>query len=230
MDGRKQWSGGAVSQCSGRRFEITLDDLRGHGERRRLSIDRWGRELDSRLERPDSHAHPLLRDRPQDVLDDLRRASAEVLEHERAHEVAPLRVPPVEGGDDGPPGELAIEGRGGRVQEEVERRRDGRGPESRGRLRLEAREHGRRSLGARIEVVGPVCETGDFFARDRELPSVDEGDLLAILDTGAYGMALASNYNTRARPAEVLVEGKSVKLVRRRETIADLLRPERDVR
>ncbi len=55
------------------------------------------------------------------------------------------------------------------------------------------------------DIVGPVCETGDFFARDRELPVVDEGDLLAILDAGAYGMVLASNYNTRPRPAEVLV-------------------------
>jgi diaminopimelate decarboxylase len=76
------------------------------------------------------------------------------------------------------------------------------------------------------DVVGPVCETGDFFARDRELPLVDEGDLLAILDAGAYGMALASNYNTRPRPAEVLVAGKSVKLVRRREKLSDLLRAE----
>jgi diaminopimelate decarboxylase len=78
-----------------------------------------------------------------------------------------------------------------------------------------------------IDVVGPVCETGDFFARDRALPSVKEGDLLAILDAGAYGMALASNYNTRTRPAEVLVSEKSAKLIRRRETITDLLRTER---
>jgi diaminopimelate decarboxylase len=77
-----------------------------------------------------------------------------------------------------------------------------------------------------IDVVGPVCETGDFFARDRELPVVEEGDLLAILDVGAYGTTLSSNYNTRPRPAEVLVDGKSVKLIRRRETIADLFRAE----
>ena len=51
-----------------------------------------------------------------------------------------------------------------------------------------------------MDVVGPVCESGDFFARDREMPSVQEGDLLAILDAGAYGMSLASNYNTRPRP------------------------------
>jgi diaminopimelate decarboxylase len=77
------------------------------------------------------------------------------------------------------------------------------------------------------DIVGPVCETGDFFARDRSLPLAEEGDLLAILDAGAYGMVLASNYNTRPRPAEVLVSGKSVKLVRRKEKISDLLRPER---
>ena len=76
------------------------------------------------------------------------------------------------------------------------------------------------------DVVGPVCETGDFFARDRELPIVAEGDRLAILDAGAYGMVLASNYNTRPRPAEVLVNGKSAKVIRRREKVADLLRSE----
>jgi diaminopimelate decarboxylase len=78
-----------------------------------------------------------------------------------------------------------------------------------------------------VDVVGPVCETGDFFARDRALPNVKEGDLLAILDAGAYGMALASNYNTRPRAAEVLVAGKSAKLIRRRETVLDLMRAER---
>ncbi|HEV3510367.1 MAG TPA: diaminopimelate decarboxylase [Candidatus Sulfotelmatobacter sp.] len=76
------------------------------------------------------------------------------------------------------------------------------------------------------DVVGPVCETGDFFARDRDLPPVEEGDLLAILDAGAYGMVLSSNYNTRPRPAEVLVAGKSVKVIRRREKVSDLLRAE----
>ena len=78
-----------------------------------------------------------------------------------------------------------------------------------------------------VDVVGPVCETGDFFARDRELASVKEGDLLAVLDAGAYGMVLASNYNTRTRPAEVLVDGTSVRLIRRRETVEDLMRAER---
>ncbi|MEO8727212.1 MAG: diaminopimelate decarboxylase [Acidobacteriaceae bacterium] len=77
-----------------------------------------------------------------------------------------------------------------------------------------------------VDIVGPVCETGDFFAHDRRIPAVREGALLAILDAGAYGMSLASNYNTRLRAAEVLVDGKRVKLVRRRETMRDLLRPE----
>lgn len=72
------------------------------------------------------------------------------------------------------------------------------------------------------DVVGPICESGDFFARDRGLPRVEEGTLLAILDTGAYGMVLASNYNTRPRPAEVLVSGKAVKVIRRRETVKEL--------
>ena len=77
-----------------------------------------------------------------------------------------------------------------------------------------------------VDVVGPVCESADFFARDRKLPRTNQGELLAIFDAGAYGMALASNYNSRPRPAEVLVNGKSAKLVRRRETVADLLRHE----
>jgi len=73
-----------------------------------------------------------------------------------------------------------------------------------------------------VDVVGPVCESGDFFARARKLPRVEEGGLLAILDAGAYGMALSSNYNTRPRPAEVLVKGKSVKVIRRREKVRGL--------
>jgi diaminopimelate decarboxylase len=76
------------------------------------------------------------------------------------------------------------------------------------------------------DVVGPVCETGDFLARDASLPPAEPGDYLCILDTGAYGMVLASNYNTRPRAAEVLVEGKKARLVRRRETLKDLLQPE----
>jgi diaminopimelate decarboxylase len=77
-----------------------------------------------------------------------------------------------------------------------------------------------------VDVVGPVCESGDFFARDRRLAEACEGDLLAVLDAGAYGMSLASNYNSRSRPAEVLVENRTVRLIRRRETIEDQFRPE----
>ncbi len=88
-----------------------------------------------------------------------------------------------------------------------------------------ARPRGKRRIVA--DVVGPVCESGDFFARDRELAPVRPGDLVAILDAGAYGMTLASNYNSRLRPAEVLVEGRRARLIRRRENIDDLLAPER---
>jgi len=77
-----------------------------------------------------------------------------------------------------------------------------------------------------VDVVGPVCETGDFFARDRDLKPVETGDLLALLDAGAYGMAQSSNYNSRMRPAEVLVEGKKHRLIRRREEMKDLLATE----
>jgi diaminopimelate decarboxylase len=85
----------------------------------------------------------------------------------------------------------------------------------------------RRAGKARIaDVVGPVCETGDFFARDREMRPVRPGDLIALLDAGAYGMALSSNYNSRLRPAEVLVAGRRAQLIRGRETIEDLFYPE----
>ncbi len=77
-----------------------------------------------------------------------------------------------------------------------------------------------------VDIVGPVCETGDFFARDRALAPASQGDLLAILDVGAYGMVLTSNYNTRPRPAEILVTGKSAKIIRKREKISDLIRAE----
>ena len=88
------------------------------------------------------------------------------------------------------------------------------------------------SLGAdaalsKVDVVGPVCESGDFFARNRDLPEAQEGDLLAILDAGAYGMSLASNYNSRPRAAEVLVDGKRSKVIRKRESVADLMALER---
>ncbi len=80
---------------------------------------------------------------------------------------------------------------------------------------------------ATVDVVGPVCETGDFFARDRVMASAVAGDRVALLDAGAYGMSLASNYNTRGRAAEVLVEGKRARVIRRRESVEDQLRLER---
>jgi diaminopimelate decarboxylase len=78
------------------------------------------------------------------------------------------------------------------------------------------------------DVVGPICETSDFFARDRTLASPAEGDLLAILDAGAYGFAMSSNYNFRNRAAEVLVQSNGFRVVRRRETFEDLVRLERE--
>ena len=91
-----------------------------------------------------------------------------------------------------------------------------------------AKSTGKRSFGATevTDVVGPICETGDSFARDRELPMMQEGDLLAILDSGAYGAVLSSNYNTRGRAAEVLVDGAKVRVIRKRETAADQMRME----
>ena len=77
-----------------------------------------------------------------------------------------------------------------------------------------------------VDVVGPVCESGDFVAKDRELAQAQEGDLLAIMSAGAYGFAMSSNYNTRPRAAEVLVDGATYHVVRTRETLADLVRGE----
>lgn len=78
----------------------------------------------------------------------------------------------------------------------------------------------------RYEIVGPVCETGDFLARDREL-ALEEGDLLAVMSAGAYGMSMSSNYNSRARAAEVMVDGSRLHLVRERERIGQLFAAER---
>lgn len=79
---------------------------------------------------------------------------------------------------------------------------------------------------ASVDVVGPVCETGDFFARGRALEPVAPGDLLALLDAGAYGFVMASNYNMRPRPAEALVDAGAARLIRRRESFDDLVRTE----
>lgn len=79
----------------------------------------------------------------------------------------------------------------------------------------------------RYDVVGPVCESGDFFAENRLLPQLTDHDLLAIMGTGAYGFTMASNYNARPRPPEVMVQGRRWSVVRRRETYRDLIRGER---
>jgi diaminopimelate decarboxylase len=76
------------------------------------------------------------------------------------------------------------------------------------------------------DIVGPVCESGDFFARDRTTPELRAGDLAVLLDAGAYGMSLASHYNTRVHPAEVLIEAGQPRLIRRRETLDSILAPE----
>jgi diaminopimelate decarboxylase len=75
----------------------------------------------------------------------------------------------------------------------------------------------------KVDVVGPVCETGDFFALDRELPQVESGDILALMSAGAYGFTMASNYNSRPFPAEVLVSGSEAKIIRRRQSYAELI-------
>ena len=77
-----------------------------------------------------------------------------------------------------------------------------------------------------VDVVGPVCESGDFFAQDRDLPEMKEGDLAALMSAGAYGFAMASNYNSRLLSAEVLVQGDRFSLIRRRQTMDDLIRGE----
>lgn len=76
------------------------------------------------------------------------------------------------------------------------------------------------------DVVGPVCETGDFLARNIPLPAISEGALLAILDAGAYAASLGSNYNSRGKPPEILIEGNSARCIRRRESAADMMRLE----
>jgi diaminopimelate decarboxylase len=90
----------------------------------------------------------------------------------------------------------------------------------------EVEEHGREPLT--VDVVGPICESSDFLARDRALPKVESGELLAAFSAGAYGFAMSSQYNSRPRAAEVLVDGSQTKLIRRRETYDDLVALEKD--
>ncbi|MDD3346031.1 MAG: diaminopimelate decarboxylase, partial [Candidatus Omnitrophica bacterium] len=78
----------------------------------------------------------------------------------------------------------------------------------------------------KADVVGPICESGDFFAKERNIANVREGDYLAVMSAGAYGFSMSSNYNSRPRPAEVMVCGSTAKLIRKRESYADLVRNE----
>ncbi len=82
---------------------------------------------------------------------------------------------------------------------------------------------GRVGKTMKVDVVGPICESGDFFAKERNLPELKAGDYIAVMCAGAYGFSMASNYNSRCRPAEILVKGAGVKLIRKRETREDLI-------
>ncbi len=106
---------------------------------------------------------------------------------------------------------LSLEGRGGR--------------EAPGEGEFVSQSNSKRE---KIDIVGPVCESGDFFALDREMPELREGDLLAIMSAGAYGFVMASNYNSRPLPAEALVRGDKLALIRKRQTWDDLVRGEVD--
>jgi len=94
--------------------------------------------------------------------------------------------------------------------------------------RLRLAKARRESKTEKIDIVGPVCESGDFFALDRQMPDLHEGDLLAIMSAGAYGFVMASNYNSRPLPAEAFVRGDKFALIRHRQTNEDLIRGEID--
>ena len=81
----------------------------------------------------------------------------------------------------------------------------------------------RNTATTRYDVVGPVCESGDFFAQDRTLPPLASGDRIAVLSTGAYGFVMSSNYNSRPLLPEVLVDGPETRLIRRRQSLEDLV-------
>jgi diaminopimelate decarboxylase len=74
------------------------------------------------------------------------------------------------------------------------------------------------------DLVGPICESGDFIAKERELPDIKRGDLFAVMSAGAYGFSMSSNYNARPRSAEVMVDGKKAYLIRKRESYQDLIK------
>ena len=86
--------------------------------------------------------------------------------------------------------------------------------------------HGEGSTSA-VDVVGPVCETGDFFCQNRELPDFAPGEAIALLSAGAYGFVMASNYNSRGLPVEILVDGNQHRVIRPRQTMDDILASEK---
>ena len=75
----------------------------------------------------------------------------------------------------------------------------------------------------KVDVVGPICESGDFFCQDRPLPDFNPGDMIALMSAGAYGFVMASNYNSRTFPAEILVKGEQATVARKRQTLDDLI-------
>jgi diaminopimelate decarboxylase len=75
----------------------------------------------------------------------------------------------------------------------------------------------------KVDVVGPICESGDFFCQDRQLPDFQPGENIALMSAGAYGFAMASNYNSRPLPAEILVAGANVTVIRKRQTLEDVI-------
>ncbi|HQP91310.1 MAG TPA: diaminopimelate decarboxylase, partial [Candidatus Omnitrophota bacterium] len=77
------------------------------------------------------------------------------------------------------------------------------------------------------DIVGPICESGDFLAKNRQLPAIEGGELLSVMSAGAYGFSMSSNYNSRRRAAEIMVSGNRYFLIRRRENFDDLVRLER---
>ncbi|MBF0634161.1 MAG: diaminopimelate decarboxylase, partial [Nitrospinae bacterium] len=93
-----------------------------------------------------------------------------------------------------------------------------------GILPLSAEANERKKVSA--DVVGPICESGDFLAKDRVLPLLRQGDMMAVMSAGAYGFSMSSNYNSRRRVAEVLVNGSRFDVIRDRESIDDLIRGE----
>jgi diaminopimelate decarboxylase len=95
--------------------------------------------------------------------------------------------------------------------------------------RLQATGH-RLQVTEKVDIVGPICESGDFFAKERVMQKTKEGDYLAVMSAGAYGFSMSSNYNSRLRPAEVMVKSNKAYLIRKRETYLDLVNKEKVIK